>query len=129
MTISKIPIGVSRERLQVYLEEADSGDLNSSAFNVTTSFNTRWQLLKVLLNFSAVCTSTLTITFISRRGSAYNTKVVDLDLSTISNVTSIVVEGEEKKDIFQKGDELNINITQGTGQPTVNMTLIGLEIP
>ncbi len=129
---TKFPIGASRERLQMYLEHTDYGDLDTDSsgqtFDTTTNFDTRWILLRIMLVYDAVCTSTLVLTFKSRNGATFDTPLATIDLSDYSDTTEIVIAGEEI-DIYNKGDELNVNILGGSDEPNVNLTLIGKEIP
>ena len=111
---TKFPIEHVTERILFYLEHIDSQDLSAAVLDSTTTFDTRWKLVRIMLHFTALCTETVTITFISRNGSSYNTVLHTLDLSTLADggLTDLLLVGESE-DIYMKGDEIKVATTSG----------------
>ncbi len=124
------PQEASRDNILRYFEAIDNQDLDSgaggAAFNSSTTFNTRNQLQRILLHWNAAYTGTLTITYDSRNGVNFDTVI---STQALVGVTDVVVDGDLGIDIFQQGDEINIQVSAGAGFPDVFVTVLATEIP
>lgn len=120
----KSPIDISRLQAAFYYRHINFQDLAADVLESETSFDTRWRLLRLMIHFSVACSETLTITFTSKDGTTYDTVISTQVLVAISD---IYIQGEET-DIFEKGDELKVEITSG-GASVAYLTIIGKEIP
>lgn len=126
------PQEASRDNILRYFEAIDDQDLDTGAVpvgvavNVSTTFNTRFQLQRILIHFDAASTDTLTITFDSRNGANYDAVI---STQVLAGATDVVIDGDQGIDVFQQGDEINIQITAGAGSPHVYITVLASEIP
>ena len=103
-----------------YLRATTSQNLATAALSYTTTFTGNFQLQFVHLKASTGITETVTCTWASRDGTAYN---VTLDTSSLSTATNYVFRPSGNC-IFQDGDKLTVSCTAANHTGIVYVTIV-----
>ena len=119
-------IYMAADWLQYILRCAHQQDLSADVFDYTTSIGDEWGLVAVMLHFNSAVSETVTVTFKSKTGSAYDTVLDQVDLS--SN-TDYVYRPSAPFLPLQAGDEINVHVTNDnvTASVVASMTLLGIS--
>lgn len=105
----------------INLRHTFSQDLSSGALNITKEFVYDTELIQVMMKFNTPVTEQITITFVSRDGSSYDTPIdtelmIANDHYILSRVTQPIV--------IQQGDKIKIQCTNANGIGTVYGTIL-----
>ena len=106
-------------------DQTASQDLSAGALSYTASYGKRFKLDEILINFSQAVTETVTITYLSAKGTNYNTV---LDLVPLVAQTSMVWRPQGQAN-FQAGDKIKVECTNingiGVAYATIKSSQLG----
>ena len=94
-------------------------NLASGALSATFSWQKRFKLDEILINFSQAVTETVTITMVSKNGANYN---VVLDTVNLTSQSSMVFRPQGEAN-FQAADQIQVQCTHANGVGTAYVTV------
>ena len=105
-------------------DQISSQDLSLAPLSFTATFGKRYKLDEILLHFSQAVTETVTITFLSKNGTNYNTV---LQLVTLSAQTDLVFRPQGEAN-YQSADKIQVQCTNVNGVGIAYVTVKTMQL-
>jgi hypothetical protein len=102
-----------------------SQDLSSGALSYTTTFTRKFRINQIIFHASVAITETITITFISAKGSSYNSVLRVINLSSSQDARYIP---DSNNEIYQDGDAIKIECTNAHATGVIYASIKAQEI-
>lgn len=100
-------------------DQVSTQNLGSAPLNFTATYGKRFKLDQVLIHATQAITETVTITYISAKGTSYST--VEQSVNLIAQ-TDVVWRPQGEAN-FQSGDQIQVQCTNANGVGTVTITI------